>query len=135
LMRVLIASVLALSMAMPASADTLADAMQGAVETNPTLAAQRQRLNATREALPQAWSEALPQISLSAGATDSSREDDNPLNDDGDGESWSASGGVSQLLFSGGRVLATTRAARAQIAGAVADYDNALQTLLLDVTE
>jgi outer membrane protein len=133
-MRVLIASVLALSMAMPASADTLADAMQGAVETNPSLAAQRQRLNATREALPQAWAEALPQISVSAGATDTSREDDTPGPDD-DGESWNASGGVSQLLFSGGRVLATTRAARAQIAGAVADYDNALQTLLLDVTE
>lgn len=131
-MRVLIVSLVALATAMPASADTLAEAMGAAVETNPTLAAQRQRLNATREALPQAWAEALPQLSVSASATRSNRdgEGDTPASED-----WSASGNVSQLLFSGGRVLASTRGARAQIAGAVADYENALQTLLLDVTE
>jgi outer membrane protein len=48
-------------------------------------------------------------------------------------ETWSASANASQLLFGSGRVLASTRAARAQIRGAVADYDLTLQTLLLDV--
>jgi outer membrane protein len=133
-MRVLIASMLALAAATPASADTLAEAMVTAIETNPTLAAQRQRLNATRETLPQAWAEALPQISVSAGAGATDRDSDNPFLEGDREETWSANGGVSQLLFGGGRVIATTRAARAQIAGAVADYDLARQTLLLEVT-
>ncbi len=68
-MRTLIASMLALAVSMPAAADTLPEAMAAAVESNPSLAAQRQRLNATREALPQAWAEALPQISVSGSAT------------------------------------------------------------------
>jgi len=133
-MRALIVSMLALAAAMPAAADTLPEAMAAAVDSNPTLAAQRQRLNATREALPQAWAEALPQISLSAGATRSDRDSDNPLLDGDRSEDWSAGANASQLLFGGGRVVASTRAARAQIQGAVADYDNAAQTLLLDVT-
>lgn len=127
-MRTLIASMLALAVSMPAAADTLPEAMAAAVESNPSLAAQRQRLNATREALPQAWAEALPQISVSGSATRTSSE----LNPGS--ETWNARAGASQLLFGGGRVLASTRAARAQIRGAVADYDNALQNLLLDVT-
>ncbi|MCA8886101.1 MAG: TolC family protein, partial [Hyphomonadaceae bacterium] len=49
-------------------------------------------------------------------------------------ETWSSSANISQLLFGSGRVLASTRAARAQIAGAVADYEGARQTLLLNVT-
>lgn len=74
-MRLLIASLAALTAGMPmaASADTLADAMSTAVQTNPSLGAARQRLRATREVLPQAWSEALPQINLSAGATRAAR--------------------------------------------------------------
>ncbi|MGE0742371.1 MAG: TolC family outer membrane protein [Hyphomonadaceae bacterium] len=133
-MRVLIVSLLALAVAMPASADTLNEAMVTAAETNPTLAAQRQRLNATREALPQAWAQALPQVSVSASATASDRDSDNAALDGDRDETWSSSANVSQLLFGSGRVLASTRAARAQIAGAVADYDLAFQTLLLDVT-
>ncbi|GAM98235.1 type I secretion outer membrane protein tolC precursor [alpha proteobacterium U9-1i] len=136
-MRALMVSLLALSIAMPASADTLAEAMSAAVDSNPTLAAQRARLRATREQLPQAWAEALPQISISGGATRSSssgeRSDGTPITDPAS-ESWSSSASASQLLFGSGRVLASTRAARASIRGAVADYDLALQNLLIDVT-
>lgn len=133
-MRLLIVSLLALAAAMPAAADTLPEAMAAAVDSNPTLAAQRQRLNATREALPQAWAEALPQISASASATASDRDSDNPALEGNREENWSGGVSASQLLFAGGRVLASTRAARAQIEGAVATYDGAAQTLLLDVT-
>lgn len=136
-MRVLIASMAALIAAAPltapASADTLTEAMASAVESNPSLAAQRQRLRASREALPQAWAEALPQVSVSGVAARSSRESDVGLTD-GTNEDWSASGSASQLLFGSGRVLASTRAARASIRGAVADYELAEQQLLLDVT-
>lgn len=135
-MRGLIVSVVALAALMPGTvaADTLAEAMVSAVESNPTLAAQRQRLRATREALPQAWAEALPQVSISGAATRSNRESDTPAPGDGRSEDWSASANASQLLFGSGRVLASTRGARAQIRGAVADYDLVTQTLLLDVT-
>jgi outer membrane protein len=135
-MRGLIVSLAALAALLPGTvaADTLTEAMVSAAESNPTLAAQRQRLRATREALPQAWAEALPQISLSGGASVSDRDSDSPLLETGRNEDWSASANASQLLFGSGRVVASTRAARAQIRGAVADYDQTLQTLLLDVT-
>ncbi len=135
-MRLLIVSLAALVAAMPAgaAADTLAEAMASAVDSNPTLAAQRARLRATREALPQAWAEALPQLSISGSAGVSDRDSDNPLLEGDEEESWSASANASQLLFGSGRVMASTRAARAQISGAVADYEFAVQSLLLNVT-
>jgi outer membrane protein len=137
-MRLMFASMAALitaaPLAAPAAADTLNEAMVAAVDSNPSLAAQRQRLRATREVLPQAWAEALPQISVtgSAGVTD--RDSDNPFLDTNNNESWSAGANASQLLFGGGHVIASTRAARAQIRSAVATYDQAVQQLLLDVT-
>jgi outer membrane protein len=134
-MRTLIVSLTALAAAISqARAETLTEAMVSAVETNPSLGAERQRLNATREELPQAWSEALPQISLGGVATARDTDSDNPLLDTGTSETWVSTANVSQLLFGSGRVLSSTRAARAQIAGAVAGYEGARQQLLLDVT-
>jgi len=117
-----------------AAAETLGESMVSAIEGNPTLGAARARLNATREVLPQAWSAALPQISLSGLASASDRDTEIPVTDTPENDTWTASANVSQLLFGGGRVLASTRAARAQIAGAVADFELAQQTLLVDVT-
>jgi outer membrane protein len=135
-MRTLIVSLAALSAAItPAAADPLGVAMASAQDGNPTLAAQRQRLRATQEALPQALSAALPQISVSGSASASDRDFEDPAEPDaGRSETWSSSANISQLLFGSGRVLASTRAARAQIAGATADYEGTRQTLLLDVT-
>jgi outer membrane protein len=134
-MRDLLTSALLLALATPASAETLAEAMAGAQETNPALAAQRQRLNAAREALPQARAAALPQITVTGVANAVDRDaPDNPALESGRVESWTSSANLSQLLFGSGRVIASTRAARAQIAGAAADYELARQTLLLDVT-
>lgn len=134
-MRRLLVSVAWLALgAGPSLADTLEDAMSAATETNPSLAAERQRLRAAREALPQAWAEALPQVSAQGLALRSDRDGEAPGVDTPSHESWSAAATGSQLLFGSGRVLASTRAARAQIRGAVANYDFVLQTLLLDVT-
>ena len=135
LMRTLMVSLAALSAAIGvAQADTLGEAMTSAQESNPTLAAQRQRLRATREALPQAISAALPQVSVSGSASANDRDFEDPLvTDNGRTETWTTSANISQLLFGSGRVLASTRAARAQIAGATADYEGARQQLLLDV--
>lgn len=131
-MRILMASLMALAVAAPAAAEPLNEAMLSAVQTNPTLAAQKSRLNATREALPQAWSEALPQVSLTAGASNSDVDHITP--NPPASRDWSATASGSQLLFGSGRIIATTRAARAEIRGAVADYNEALQDLLLNVT-
>jgi outer membrane protein len=114
-----------------AQAETLTDAMRQALETNPTIEARRSRLDATREALPQARADILPSVSLSAGATSSRRDGGGVESDD---ESWSASASASQLLFASGAVAAGTRQAKAQILGAEADYVSAVQQLLLDVT-
>ncbi|MBL8530375.1 MAG: TolC family outer membrane protein [Hyphomonadaceae bacterium] len=129
----LLVSLIVLAAAMPAAADTLPQAMADAVQSNPTLAAQRQRLAATREALPQAWAAALPQVSASASATSADRELATTTGA-GRSETYSAGLSASQLLFGSGSVLASTRGARAQIRGAVANYDLATQSLLLDVT-
>lgn len=134
-MRTLMVSLMALAVAAPAGAETLTDAMLQAVQTNPTLAAQKARLSATREALPQAWAEALPQVTLSAGANRSDVSHAGPsVPGTPADETWNAGANASQLLFSSGRIINTTRAARAEIRGAVADYDQTLQQLLLDVT-
>jgi outer membrane protein len=110
----------------PARGETLDEAVAAARESNPSLAAQRARLNATREQLPQARADLLPQISASAGA-------DRTNNDFGADEGWSAGLSASQLLFAGGGALASVRQARANIAAAIADYDAAEQQLILDV--
>lgn len=131
-------AVAALMAATSAGAETLDEAMTSAEQGNPSLGAQRARLAATREALPQAWAEALPQISLQASASYADRygtlADGTSLDDSPRDEGWNGSASASQLLFGSGRVLASTRAARAQIRGAVADYDGFAQQLLLDVT-
>ncbi len=49
----------------PVSAETLKDALALAYKTNPTIRAERARLQATREARAQAWAGALPQITAS----------------------------------------------------------------------
>jgi outer membrane protein len=91
-MRTLIVSLAALSAAIgTAQADSLGEAMASAQESNPTLAAQRQRLRATRAALPQALSSALPQVSLSASANASDRDYEDPLTpDNGRNETWTS---------------------------------------------
>lgn len=123
-----------LVMAPAAHSETLAEAMAAAAESNPSLAAQRERLRATREALPQAWAQALPQLSLSAGATTSDSYGPGASIASDRRDSWTGGVSASQLLFASGGVLASTRQARAQIAGAVANYDAVRQQLLLDVT-
>lgn len=117
-----------------AEAETLAEARADAVLSNPALAAARARLEAAHEALPEAWSQALPQIAVSGLAARSDQDSDTPSLDHEDESSWESGVSGSQLLYGGGRVLASTRAARALIQSEAASYDLALQTLLVEVT-
>ncbi|UPT61161.1 MAG: TolC family protein [Hyphomonadaceae bacterium JAD_PAG50586_4] len=109
-----------------------------AISTSPTLAAERARVRAVREALPQAWSELLPQVSLDASAIeqDSTEDEFTPAFTIRERpEYWIASVRASTLLFGSGRVLASTRQARAQIASAVALYQEAIQGAALEFTQ
>jgi outer membrane protein len=109
-----------------------------AISTSPTLAAERARVRAVREALPQAWSEILPQVSVDASAIeqDSSEDEFTPAFTIRERpEYWIASVRASTLLFGSGRVLASTRQARAQIASAVALYQEAIQGAALEFTQ
>jgi outer membrane protein len=109
-----------------------------AITTNPGLAAERSRVRAVRQALPQAWAELLPQVSVDASAIeqDSSEDEFIPaFSIREQPEYWIASVRASTLLFGSGRVLASTRQARAQVAGAVALYQEAVQSVALDFTQ
>lgn len=118
-----------------AHGETLPEAMQMAVEGNPSLAAARARVMAVRQDLPLAWSEALPQISINGSANQTNRDEQSPfaVTVREQPDYWIASINTSTLLFGSGRVLASTREARGRIANAVASYQNAAQQLLLDV--
>ncbi len=121
--------------AAPAGAETLAEATTAALETSPALAAERARLEAVRENEPLAWSEALPQITLDATAFDSrSTERTFSTGVRTERNYWVGTIRTSTLLFGSGRIWSSTRQARAEIASAVARYQDAAQNLMLDVT-
>jgi outer membrane protein len=109
-----------------------------AMSTNPGLAAERARVRAVRQALPQAWAELLPQVTVDATAIEQDSSEDEFLpafTIREQPEYWIASVRASTLLFGSGRVLASTRQARAQIASAVALYQEAVQNLALEFTQ
>lgn len=109
-----------------------------AISTNPSLAAERARVRAVRQALPQAWAELLPQVTVDATAIEQDSSEDEFLpafTIREQPEYWIASVRSSTLLFGSGRVLASTRQARAQIASAVALYQEAVQSLALEFTQ
>jgi outer membrane protein len=58
-----------LALMQPVHAETLRDALALAYATNPTIRAERARLNAVRETKSQAWAGALPQISATGSYT------------------------------------------------------------------
>lgn len=121
--------------AQEATRETLPEAMVLALQTNPALLAAGDQAAAAREALPIAWSEALPQISATTAANHIYRSEPNLgffVRDRS--EYWIASINTSWLLFSSGRISASTHQARAQIANAAAEYQRTAQDLLLDVS-
>ncbi|MEM1397320.1 MAG: TolC family protein, partial [Pseudomonadota bacterium] len=68
LKRLLLAGAGTLTIAMTsvsANAETLAEVLKIAYDSNPTIAAERARLRATSESRAQAWADALPQITAS----------------------------------------------------------------------
>ena len=130
----LFALLFAAAVAGQAHGETLIEATASALDTSPALAAERARLEAVREELPIAWAEALPQVTLDASAFDNnSSEASFGLSVREQDEYWIGSIRTSTLLFGGGRAWFSRRQARAQIAEAVARYQDSAQNLVLDV--
>lgn len=93
-----------------ASAETLADAIALAYQTNPTLQGQRASQRALDESIVQARTGFRPQIDASASASASDGQDD------GDAARASSAGlSVSQPIYTGGRVASQINAAEADI--------------------
>jgi outer membrane protein len=122
----------------PVSAQTLDEALRVAVAGNPAIAAERARLKAAEEAVPQARSGALPSISAAASAT-SSR---NRLEDGAGGptvrsssDAWTSGVSASQTLFASGGVFADIRRAKADVEAARANYRATEQSFLLAVVD
>lgn len=118
----------------PASAapDTLDQAMGDALATNPELAARKARLDAARQGIPIAISDAFPQIVGTATAERFDRDDPSlRLTGSQERETWRGGGSVQQLLYSSGRVRAAVSQARSEYRADAALYREASSQLLL----
>jgi outer membrane protein len=118
----------------PAFGQTLEDEVRATIATSPILGRERARLEAIREARPIAWSELLPQVSLEGNAVEIDRSEPFlAVNVRDQPEFWVATLRISTQIFSSGRVWASTRQARAQIASAAASYQEAAQNLAIEL--
>ncbi|HEX8568366.1 MAG TPA: TolC family outer membrane protein, partial [Caulobacteraceae bacterium] len=104
----------------PAGAETLADALALAYQTNPTLQQQRAQLRALDETVVQARSGYRPSADLGASANVRNRGvngefGDNPFSGAGTTDSLGFTANVLQNLYTGGRITSGVRAAEADI--------------------
>lgn len=138
-MRRLLAAALFLAIATladrPAAAQTLDEALAEAYQSNPTLNAERARLRATDEQVPQALSGYRPTITsgIQAGGrwVDSNQESITGQQDDALFERrYSAS--IEQPLYRGGQTVAAVRGAENTVRSERARLDSVEQTVLLD---
>lgn len=119
------------SVALPARALTLDEALASAYQTSPQLAAARAQLRRTDEALPTALAGGRPQLQAQAGvaATTGSSSGGSTSKEAGVGPV--ASIGAKVPLWTGGRVPAAVASARSQISAGEAELRVSEQDVLL----
>lgn len=131
-----VAAVFACLVAGPAAAETLMEAWQLAYQTNPTIQAQRARLRAIDEGVPQALSGWRPTVSVAANAgilgTDNNLVGTTTA---GSQTRYPSSYGltVTQPLFRGGGTIARTSRAEQDVQAERARLQAIEQQVLLDV--
>ena len=108
------ASLIAGLMASAASADTLRDALVSAYQSNPTLTAQRQSLQATDATVAIAKAAGRPQVSAQVGLNRTITESGLLING-GKGPTVTASVDLSYPLYTGGAVRNSVRAAETRV--------------------
>jgi outer membrane protein len=141
-----------LASGMPAAAETLQDALSSAYENNPTILSERSKLRATDELVPQALSNWRPTVTVSGNVTRSNTYSyinsgstiGGTTSGTPQGQQVSSAGTiiynadtmgvqVTQPVFRGGRTLAQTRQAEAQVDAERAQLSITEQQVLLNV--
>ncbi len=136
-------------MGTPAWADTLREALALAYQTNPTLLAQRASQRALDESIVQARAGLRPNINLSANSSysrvDSKGGGSRDINGDGipdivtggvsESDSVNASIGLSQTLYSGGRIGHGINVAEANVRGGRENLRAIEQQVLISVIQ
>ena len=139
--RIVTSVAIYLTVAVPAGAETLEEALATAYLNNPTLLASRAELRATDELVAQALSGWRPTVSVTG---EIGREWEDVSGNGGGGDEWrtprTANLNVTQPLYRGGRTLAATdqaealvRAQRATLASVEQDVLFATVTAYMDV--
>ena len=113
--------------AAPAAAETLAQAIASAYETNPELAAQRAVVRQVDELVPQALSGGRPTVGVSVSAQQ------NAIDFGDDGRTFVGGLSVNQSLYAGGRTRTATNAADARVFAARARLRDVENRIILDV--
>src|SRR6476661_46496 len=112
--KVLTASLIAALMGSTADADTLRDALVSAYQTNPTLTAQRQTLEATDATVAIAKAAGRPQIIGTVGLNRNLAQS-GVLNTGGKGPTLSVGADLSVPVFTGGSVRNSVQAAKTRV--------------------
>jgi outer membrane protein len=112
-------SLAAVALAMPASAETLREALAKTYTTNPTLNGARAGQRATDETVPLARANGLPDVTLSGAYTENLKTSSNNFNSPTRLASTQLN--VSVPLYSGGAVRNSVRGAQARIKAGQAD--------------
>lgn len=132
--RSLLASLAALALSGPVSADTLQDAIQTAYLNNPQLEAQRRVTDSAQEQLAQAKSQWRPQVSASASYGYESVETTRVFAGNvGERPVSTAQLQATMPVYAGGRINAGIRSAKAGIGQANAQLEGTSQDLILQV--
>ena len=124
---------LALSVAMPAFAQTMDDTLAKSYMTNPTLSSERAKLRATDEGVPQALSGWRPTVSLSydAGRAQFFSNSSTTATRTTTRTTRSGTVTITQNLYKGGRTVAATRQAENQVLGERARLVSTEQQVML----
>lgn len=117
-----------------AQAETLAEALAEAYQTNPDLTAERSRVRAVDEQVPQALSNWRPQVTLSGryGVRTLDRETGAGVESDRTDQPQSVGLEISQNLFRGFRTQAETERAENRVAAARSNLIGTEQSVLLE---
>ena len=116
-----------------ASAETLFEALSSAYVSNPTIQAARASVRTTDEGVPQALSGWRPTVSISGSAgVQNSETSTATTSSDQDLVPTTLSADVSQSIYSGGRTVAGTSQAEANVQAARAQLAVTEQQVLLD---
>ena len=111
--KLITGSLIAALMAGAASADTLREALVSAYQTNPTLTAQRQALEATDAEVAIAKAAGRPQVSANVGVNRAITQSGSLIT--GKGPNVTVGAQLSYPLFNGGRVRNSVRAAETRV--------------------